>query len=230
MRFGSPHTFQRSFTRSNVDTLTRPVDPEVTEAVAEAVNTVLLVRGGLTAAVALITFTLLMAVKVAIAQFARARRMRSFRGAFVYRVVRFFAVIFTAFVLAYVWGVSPGNLWVFLTGFIGLVAIGFFAVWSLLSNLVAGVFLFLSDPFKVEDEVEVVGEEIAGRVLDIRPLFVVLGHEGGADKEGVEQRAHTVFVPNSLFFQKAFRRLEPAVRREGEAADAVGTTEAEGAD
>ena len=172
--------------------------PEVTE----VVNTALLMRGAITAGVVLVVAVLLLTVKATIRQFAHARQIHVLRGRFVYRVVRFFTLVFAVFVLAYVWGFDPENLWVFITGVVGLIAIGFFAVWSLLSNIVAGLFLFLSDPFKISDDIEVVDGELSGRVLDIRPLFVVIREESG----------HTLFLPNSLLFQKAFRRLDPEAR------------------
>ncbi len=178
------------------------MDPEISEAVAEAVSTTLLVRGGLTLAVAVVMVAVLTAVKAALTQFARVRKMLLLRVRFVYRLFRVFVVGFAALVVAYVWGMDPQNLWVFITGVVGLVAIGFFAVWSLLSNVVAGVFLFLSDPFKVDDEIEVPDGELAGRVLDIRPLFVVVREPSG----------HTLYLPNSLLFQKPFRRKDPAVQ------------------
>ena len=137
------------------------------------------------------------------------------RGRFVYRTARVFLVIFLAFSLAYVWGFDPATLWVAIAGFVGLVAIGFFAVWSLLSNIVAGVFLFLSDPFRINDEIEMPEVEIAGKVRDIRPLFVVLEETSG----------HTVYVPNNLLFQKIFRRFDAAARAR-ELAEAEQETEA----
>ncbi|MEM1042710.1 MAG: mechanosensitive ion channel domain-containing protein [Bacteroidota bacterium] len=183
------------------------MDPLVVE---EVVNTELLLRGGVTAGVAVFVVVVLAVLKALIVRFVRARQMHQLRGRFVYRVARVFTVIFAGFVLAYVWGFDPEKLWVLMTGFFGLVAIGFFAVWSLLSNVIAGVFLFLSDPFKISDEIEVPSDDLAGKVLDIRPLFVVLEEPGG----------HTLYVPNSLLFQKSFRRVDVAARgREEESAE-----------
>lgn len=168
--------------------------------VTQVVDPLLLTRGAATAVILLVTLGLLLAIREALRQYARLRGIRSLRARFVYRVARVLVLLFTVILLVSVWGFKPENLWVFVTGLLGLIAIGFFAVWSLLSNIIAGVFLFLSDPFKVDDEVEVVGEEgLRGHVLDIRPLFVVLRSDDG----------HTVYLPNNLLFQKAFRRIEP---------------------
>ncbi len=185
--------------------------------VEEVVNTTLLLRGAVTAGVVVLAVLVLVALKASLVRFVRVRQMHRLRGRFVYRMARVFTVVFAAFVLAYVWGFDPEKLWLFLTGFLGLVAIGFFAVWSLLSNVIAGLFLFLSDPFKINDEIEVPDGELAGKVLDIRPLFVVLEEPGG----------HTLYVPNSLLFQKSFRRVNAAARAKEKAEQAA--REAEGA-
>ena len=120
--------------------------------VEEVIKTELLIRGATTAGIVVFVVLVLVALKATIVRFVRVRQMHRLRGRFVYRMARVFTVIFASFVLAYVWGFDPEKLWVVVTGFLGLVAIGFFAVWSLLSNTIAGLFLFLSDPFKINDE------------------------------------------------------------------------------
>lgn len=170
--------------------------------VTEVVNTLFALRGAITVGLIVLVLLILLALKTGIVRFIEVRQMHRLRGRFVYRAARVFLLVFLAFSLAYVWGFDPEKLWVAVAGFVGLVAIGFFAVWSLLSNLVAGVFLFLSDPFRISDEIEIPEVEIGGKVRDIRPLFVVLEEASG----------HTVFVPNNLLFQKVFRRFDAAAR------------------
>jgi len=193
--------------------------------IEDVVNTTLLIRGAVTAGIVVATAVILFALRMAILRFVRVRQIHRLRGRFVYRVARVFTVIFAGFLLIYVWGFDPEKLWVLVTGFVGLVAIGFFAVWSLLSNIIAGFFLFLSDPFKINDEIEVPEVSLEGKVLDIRPLFVVLEEPSG----------HRVYVPNNILFQKSFRRFDREIRareraeaKEKEAAEK--DTEAQGAD
>ncbi len=94
--------------------------------------------------------------------------------------------------LIILWGVSFENAWVSIAGFIGLIAIGFFAVWSILSNIFAGVILFFFRPFKVDDDIEILPDGISGKVKDINGFFVVL-----SDSEG-----NLTHVPNNMFYQK----------------------------
>jgi small-conductance mechanosensitive channel len=188
--------------------------------VEAVVNTELLARGLATAGIVVVTAAVLFAIRTAIYRFVRVRQIHRLRGRFVYRVSRVFTVIFAFFLLVYVWGFDPEKLWLLVTGFVGLVAIGFFAVWSLLSNIVAGFFLFLSDPFKINDEIEVPEVSLQGKVLDIRPLFVVLEEPSG----------HRVYVPNNLLFQKSFRRFDREIRARERAETHAGDADAQGAD
>ena len=191
--------------------------------VEDVVNTELLIRGLTTAGIVVVTAAILFAIRTAIYRFVRVRQIHRLRGRFVYRVSRVFTIIFATFLLVYVWGFDTEKLWLLVTGFVGLVAIGFFAVWSLLSNIVAGFFLFLSDPFKINDEIEVPEVSLEGKVLDIRPLFVILEEPSG----------HTIFIPNNVLFQKSFRRFDPEVRARERAETAEKKdedTDAQGAD
>jgi small-conductance mechanosensitive channel len=95
------------------------------------------------------------------------------------------------------WGVSIENVWVSIAGILGLVAIGFFAVWSILSNIFAGIVLFFNRPFKIEDTIELLPDGIRGRVKDINGFFVLLEDEDG----------HTINIPNNLVFQKIVKNL-----------------------
>ena len=99
--------------------------------------------------------------------------------------------------LIILWGVSFENAWVSIAGFMGLIAIGFFAVWSILSNIFAGVILFFFRPFKVDDNIEIVPDGISGRVKDINGFFVVLRDEQG----------NLTHVPNNMFYQKIVKTL-----------------------
>jgi len=94
-----------------------------------------------------------------------------------------------------VWSVDVGNLWVFFTSVLGIVAIGFFAVWSILSNIIAGVILLLSQSVKIGDDIVILPDEVKGKVAKITLMFVTL-------KDG----KHEVHVPNNMFFQKFIKK------------------------
>ncbi len=101
--------------------------------------------------------------------------------------------------LILIWGFSLANIWVTVTGFIGLVAIGFFAVWSVLSNLLAGTLLFFSQKIPINTRIEIIPDGVSGTVADIGLFFILL-----VDDEGNE-----TLVPNNLVYQKMVKRLSP---------------------
>jgi len=100
-------------------------------------------------------------------------------------------------------GVSATVLWTALSGFVAVAAVAFFAMWSVLSNLLCAVLIFTVGPFRIGDVVELVETldkpGVKGRVTAINLLFTTLG-------ELPEAGGALVQVPNSQFFQKSVRR------------------------
>jgi len=105
-------------------------------------------------------------------------------------------------------GVSATVLWTAFSGFVAVAAIAFFAIWSVLSNLLCAVLIMTVGPFRLGDLVELVESFekpiVKGRVMDINLLYTTLQE---VTEEGP---GATVQVPNSLFFQKVVRRWRGA--------------------
>jgi small-conductance mechanosensitive channel len=111
------------------------------------------------------------------------------------RMMNVASILLTTGLLLLVWQISLRNVWVSLTGILALTAIAFFAVWSLVGNILAGIILYFTSPFKIEDDIEVMPDEICGIVLAINTFYTVLLDEDGG----------YISIPNSLFFQKYIR-------------------------
>jgi small-conductance mechanosensitive channel len=94
-----------------------------------------------------------------------------------------------------VFGKFGMNLFVILSTVLTLVAIGFVAVWSVLSHFLCTYLIVLFRPFRVGDRVDFPGEDIGGRVVEMTNLFTILEDGRGA-------RFH---VPNNAFFQKTIK-------------------------
>ncbi|HAF93001.1 MULTISPECIES: mechanosensitive ion channel family protein [Stutzerimonas] len=101
-------------------------------------------------------------------------------------------------------GVSAAVLWTAISGFVAVAAVAFFAIWSVLSNLLCAVLILMLGPFRLGDVVELVESSdkpiVKGRVIDINLLYTTLEEVAEAGTGALVQ------VPNSLFFQKAVRR------------------------
>jgi small-conductance mechanosensitive channel len=111
------------------------------------------------------------------------------------RMMTLASIVLTAGLLLLVWEISLHSVWVSLTGILAVTAIAFFAIWSLVGNILAGVILYFTSPFKIEDTIEVMPDEICGTVLAINTFYTVLLDEDGG----------YINIPNSLFFQKYIR-------------------------
>lgn len=94
-------------------------------------------------------------------------------------------------------GVDLQGLWLTLVPVLSLVAIGFVAMWSILSHMLASVLILIFRPFEVGDRVEILGDDaVLGEVTDLNPVYTTLRADDGG----------TLQVPNNLFFQKALKR------------------------
>jgi small-conductance mechanosensitive channel len=112
------------------------------------------------------------------------------------KVGSWFIFVGTAVALLSVFGFDLGGMWTMITGVGAMIAVGFIAVWSVLSNWLCTFVILLTRPFAVGDEVEFVGEQVKGRVVDLNFIYTTLQCADGA----------TLQVPNNMFFQKVLKR------------------------
>jgi small-conductance mechanosensitive channel len=97
-------------------------------------------------------------------------------------------------------GFNLGGLWAMFATVLGMVAIGFVAVWSVLSNALCTLIILISRPFEVGDDVEFAGEPVQGKVVDLNFIYTSLRARDGS----------LLQVPNNLFLQKVVRRHRAA--------------------
>lgn len=97
--------------------------------------------------------------------------------------------------LILIWGVDIGLVF---SSVFAVIGVAFFAQWSILSNITAGVVLFFSFPFKIGDKIKIMDKEIdlPGEVYiieDIRAFHIHLRRANG----------ELFTYPNNLMLQKA---------------------------
>ncbi len=112
------------------------------------------------------------------------------------KILKSVLYLVTAILILTVFGVNLGGLWAIMSTILAMVAIGFVAVWSLLSNVSSTVIILLFRPFSVGDELEFAGEPVKGKVVDLNFLYTTLRAEDGM----------LIQIPNNLFFQKSVKR------------------------
>ena len=113
------------------------------------------------------------------------------------KVVSFLIYITAFIVIAFVWGVDKQQLVVTISSFLTILGIAFFAQWSILSNITAGIILFINYPVKIGDTITILEKDndMTGQIKDIGVFFIILKTNDGRN----------VSIPNSLILQKMIK-------------------------
>ncbi len=129
-------------------------------------------------------------------------------------LARYVVVLIVLLLCLTAYGIPIGSFWTLVSTTLGLVAIGFVAVWSVLSNISSTFLILLVQPFRMGDYVCLVGEEVMGKVVDINFLFTTV-RKGSGD---------VYKVPNNQFFQKCLLRPADPERLEAKSSDGEKST------
>ena len=135
---------------------------------------------------------------------ARPGRSRATAPVFVHRrlglpkgVVRWLVIGGLSLAAVVAFGIDLQGLWSTIMAALSLIAIGFVAMWSILSHMLASVLIVIFRPFEVGDRGEVVGDySVFGEVIDLNPVYTTLRAADGG----------TFQIPNNVFFQKVLKR------------------------
>lgn len=97
-------------------------------------------------------------------------------------------------VIAFIWGVDEKQLLIYISSFLTILGIAFFAQWSILSNITAGLILFINYPVKIGDSITILEKDynITGEIRDIGAFFITLK----------TPERELITVPNSIILQK----------------------------
>ena len=94
--------------------------------------------------------------------------------------------------VASIFGIGVGNLWATITAILAMVIVAFFAMWSVLSNILATVVILIAQPFCIGDKVTILPENLSGEAIDVNLLYSKLRTNDGQIKT----------VPNITFLTK----------------------------
>ncbi len=102
--------------------------------------------------------------------------------------------------LAIIWGVNLKEFTVFISSVLAILGVGFFAQWSILSNLTASVILFFSHPLRLGDRIRVQDKDFdwTGVVEDISGFYLFMRTDDG----------RRITIPTNLVMQKGIEILE----------------------
>lgn len=95
-----------------------------------------------------------------------------------------------------IWGITVNGMFTIVSSLFALLGIAFFAVWSILSNITAGLIIFFAYPIKIGSHIIIYdgSGQIEGEVINIGLFHIKMKSEDG----------YRNLVPNNLFFQKHF--------------------------
>ena len=100
-----------------------------------------------------------------------------------------------------IWGVEFKDLGLVMSSVFAVIGIGFFAQWSILSNITSGVIMFFTFPYKIGDYVKIHDKEFPyeGTIEDIKTFHLII-------KTNTNE---IVVYPNSMTLQKGMRVFKP---------------------
>jgi small-conductance mechanosensitive channel len=161
---------------------------------------------GLQIAALILLFTLVSTlIRRLLRRLSRSNHMKPMTASRLIAIVRWSSVTVLLLVILQITGVV-GQAWAILSATFAALAVGFVAVWSLLSNVTSALIVLAFRPFRVDDEIEVFeGDKsiVKGRVADLNLMFTTIVDGDVASR-----------VPNNFFLQKVTR-----VTRKGVAPD-----------
>ena len=110
------------------------------------------------------------------------------------KYIDYFIYALAALTIVSIWGIKTEQLFLFITSVLTVIGVAFFAQWSILSNITAGIIVFFSSPFKIGDTIKILDKDfpIEAKIVDIKSFYTLL-----KTAEGQE-----ITLPNNLLLQK----------------------------
>lgn len=147
----------------------------------------------------------------ALERVGRAGRLSSNTRFIATAVLKWGLVVIASVAIMQQFGISVHSLWTALSAVFVLVAVGFVALWSVLSNMLCAVFLVLFAPFRIGDRIEIIEivlndgtkQGLRGTVTGIDLIYTTLQDDDDS----------RVRIPNNMLFQRAIRTTSGASTR-----------------
>lgn len=139
-------------------------------------------------------------VKKTIRRFGISKALDVNRRKIVYSLSYIFLFGITVALLTVIWGVNTKDLALFVSSILAVLGVGFFAQWSILSNLTSSVILFFYHPVRIGHKIRVLDKDFdwTGVVTDITGFYLFMRTEKG----------EIITLPNSLVIQKGIEIFE----------------------
>tara|TARA_R110002051_G_scaffold3333_1_gene18038 strand:- start:42838 stop:43431 length:594 start_codon:yes stop_codon:yes gene_type:complete len=156
----------------------------------------------------LITLGILIVIRIIIyylvKRFSERKNKVAKRANLIMKYVDFTLLSFGVLTAIFIWSIQPHDIGWVASSIFAVIGVGFFAQWSVLSNLTSGVIIFFTLPYKIGDRIKIHDKDfpIIATIEDIKAFHINLLTEDGG--------LHT--YPNSLLLQKGVTVVEEGVR------------------
>ena len=151
--------------------------------------------------IALVIFIILaQLIRRIVRKFALIRSLDPNRKKIILNIFYGIGYLFFMIALAIIWGVDVKQFTLFISSVLAVLGVGFFAQWSILSNLTASVILFFYHPLRIGDRIRVIDKDYdwVGEIKDITGFFLFMKTDTGEE----------ITLPNSLVLQHGIEMLE----------------------
>jgi len=139
-------------------------------------------------------------IKKAIRKFSFVQAIEVNRRKVIFNICYFIIYLFSGFALAIIWGVKFQEFTIFISSVLAVLGVGFFAQWSILSNLTASFILFFYHPIRIGHRIKIIDKDYdwTGEVKNITAFYFFIETDAGEH----------ISLPNSLVMQKGIEILD----------------------
>ncbi|WP_448827003.1 mechanosensitive ion channel domain-containing protein, partial [Capnocytophaga bilenii] len=110
--------------------------------------------------VALVIFMILRyLVNTIIDNIGKTSEFAESRTQLVKKYIDYFIYMLALLVIISIWGIKPEQIFLFISSVLTVIGVAFFAQWSILSNITAGIILFFSSPFKIGNVIKIMDKD-----------------------------------------------------------------------
>src|SRR5690606_17796817 len=163
-----------------------------------------------------IAFTVVTLITVAVIQVllkktaqrvGRKSEIQVTRTRLMFKYINILVILIAVFLLLLSWGYELRDLSLLFSSVFAVLGVALFAIWSILSNVTAGVILFFSFPYKIGNKIKIHDKDlpIEAIIEDIKAFHLHLRTSDG----------ELITYPNNLILQKAVSLIERDQSDEG---------------
>src|SRR5690606_15287350 len=144
-------------------------------------------------------------------KFGRKSELTDARTNLVWKYINMLLSTLAIVSLVMIWGVGGEDIFLVISSVLTIIGVDFFAQWSILSNVTAGIILFFSFPFKIGDRIRILDKDfpLEADIEDIKSFYTLLKTSQGEE----------ISYPNNLLLQKGIVIIQKTQSEEKEFTD-----------